>query len=321
MEKFKIIRSFYNIFKRKELQHNLVPYKQYGITKNYFSTVSAADFRNIEAEKNWLDVGDSCVALPQNELFRKLEQHIQDGLLNWSEKGYAIIEDLFSTTDIDQINRVVDDLIDKKKAKWKFQNRIMNAAAESPFLLSIALNDKLTTILELLLGRPVRLYQTMNFIKGSEQRPHTDSISVTTFPLGNVIAVWLALEDMSLENGPFYFYPGSHKLAYVMNEDLGNKGTRFTIGNKSHTDYENKFLGIIAEHSLKKEIFLGKKGSLMIWHANLIHGGEPLVDKSRTRKSMVCHYVAKNVVCYHELIQAPMSLKDFSNNREVSSNK
>ena len=30
-----------------------------------------------------------------------------------------------------------------------------------------------------------------------------------------------------------------------------------------------------------------------------------LLDKERTRKSMVFHYYAKDVICYHEITQRP----------------
>jgi phytanoyl-CoA hydroxylase len=60
---------------------------------------------------------------------------------------------------------------------------------------------------------------------------------------------------------------------------------------------------------LKKEIWRPKKGDLMIWHANLFHGGEPQANKTKTRKSMVLHYFKKGVICYHEITQRPALLK------------
>jgi len=47
---------------------------------------------------------------------------------------------------------------------------------------------------------------------------------------------------------------------------------------------------------------------MVIWHANLLHGGEPILDPALTRKSMVIHYYAKDVVKYHEITERPAIL-------------
>jgi hypothetical protein len=48
---------------------------------------------------------------------------------------------------------------------------------------------------------------------------------------------------------------------------------------------------------------------MMIWHANLFHGGEPHLDKSKTRKSVVFHYFDENSICYHEITQRPALMR------------
>ena len=48
-----------------------------------------------------------------------------------------------------------------------------------------------------------------------------------------------------------------------------------------------------------------KKGDVLVWHANLLHGGMPVVHPALTRKSMVAHYFAEGVICYHEISQRP----------------
>jgi hypothetical protein len=59
---------------------------------------------------------------------------------------------------------------------------------------------------------------------------------------------------------------------------------------------------------LQKEYFYAKTGDLLLWHANLLHGGERIKEEGRTRKSMVAHYFAKDVLCYHEISQRPAML-------------
>lgn len=52
---------------------------------------------------------------------------------------------------------------------------------------------------------------------------------------------------------------------------------------------------------LKPEIFVAKKGEILFWHANLVHGGSPRTDPSLSRKALVCHYLAEKAVTYHDL--------------------
>ncbi|MDB5193249.1 MAG: phytanoyl-CoA dioxygenase [Segetibacter sp.] len=88
------------------------------------------------------------------------------------------------------------------------------------------------------LGKEVVLFQTLNFIKGSNQRAHSDSIHMTTYPLGYLIAVWIALEDTNDNNGPLFYYPGSHKLTYLLNNDFNETSNLLKLGKKDYTDYE-----------------------------------------------------------------------------------
>jgi ectoine hydroxylase-related dioxygenase (phytanoyl-CoA dioxygenase family) len=68
--------------------------------------------------------------------------------------------------------------------------------------------------------------------------------------------------------------------------------------------------GKLKESNLSKEIFLAKKGDVLLWHANLLHGAEKQVDKTKTRKSVVFHYFKKGVVCYHEITQRPALIQE-----------
>ena len=90
-----------------------------------------------------------------------------------------------------------------------------------------------------------------------------------------------------------------------MNKNFGNEGSAWKLGEKDYKDYENKVEEVIEGEGLSKKIFLADKGDVLIWHANLLHGGEPMKDKSLTRKSMVLHYYAKDAICYHEITERP----------------
>ncbi|MFB6306689.1 MAG: phytanoyl-CoA dioxygenase family protein, partial [Flavobacteriales bacterium] len=204
----------------------------------------------------------------------------------------------------------VDRLVNQKIARWKGDRKIMFAIKDSQKLKNLANPVRLMNILEMLMGKELKLFQSINFLQGSEQRAHSDTIHMTTYPLGNLIAVWIALEDVDEENGTLHYYPGSHKLPYITNKDIGNEGTKWKLGDKPYSAYEDKIEEVIEENNLKKETLKAQKGDIFIWHANLLHGGEPHKDPSRTRKSMVLHYFSKDAICYHEITQRPTLFSD-----------
>jgi len=95
----------------------------------------------------------------------------------------------------------------------------------------------------------------------------------------------VALEDIDADNGPLIYYPGSHRLPEYSMQDLG-LGT----GYEYYKDYEQKVQGLINKHALQPEYGTIKKVEALIRHANLLQGGAPQKDMSRSRHSQVTHY-------------------------------
>jgi len=311
LKRLKFSYAFYNLFQKPALQHNVQYYKKYGIKKAYYSAVSSKDFEGITSPKNAHDTLDSAQELPKNSSFLKLDLETQTALRSWSNEGFVILKNHLSTLEVDKVNLEVEKLAKQRKVRWQHNARIMFGIHHSKLLAGIGQNTKLISILEMLLSKEVELFQSINFLNASQQRTHSDSIHMSTFPYGNIIAVWIALEDIDDENGPLHYYPGSNKLPYIMNKDFGNEGSTFLLGNKTYGAYEDKIAEIVEQNKLQKQTFKAKKGDLLIWHANLLHGGEPLIDKKRTRKSMVFHYYAKDAICFHEITQRPTLKKPF----------
>jgi ectoine hydroxylase-related dioxygenase (phytanoyl-CoA dioxygenase family) len=310
LRRFKFSFSLYNLFNPQKLSHIQREYKKRGIGKFYFSPVSSSDFKNFPAEKPWLDEKNSKEVLPANPIFKNLDFNKQQSLLSWSDNGYAILNNFFSNEEVDKTNEEIERLIKADKANWRYVNKVMFAMEQSEHIRKMANDPKLLSVLDLLLGKKVIPFQSINFITGSQQKTHSDSIHMTTFPLGYLIAVWIALEDIHENNGPLHYYPGSHKMEYLMNEHFDHGGNKFLLGEGSYKKYEEKIEEILKSSRYEKKIFKAKKGDLLIWHANLLHGGEKVTDPQSTRKSMVFHYFAQDVICYHEITQRPALIKN-----------
>lgn len=307
IRRLKLAYSIYNFFHKKELFHNEALFKRIGLKKKYYSPISSQDFKGIIPPAS----PESKRTLNNSELYNSLNAENKKSLDEFEETGFAIIKNHLSSDQVDAINADVKKLMGEGTIKQTYGGKIMFAIHSSDPLLKTGNDKRLTDLLSILLKGKAILFQSINFIMGSEQATHSDSIHMTTFPLGGLLGVWIALEDIYEDNGPLHYYPGSHKLPYYLNSDYDNVGTTSMIGDKSYTEYEKMIERKIKEQELQKITFKANKGDLLIWHANLFHGGEAHTNKNKTRKSVVYHYFKENSICYHEITQRPALLKDF----------
>lgn len=310
---FKLFRGsapVYNMLHQNTLQHNKEAYKKYKFNQFLFQNISSGKFNGKEkGDTPWLDNKLVPADFESKLKAKQFTEVQQEAICNWKKNGFMIFEKYFSDEQSDGINKEIERLLSDKKSNINDFNKIMFANKQSEFIKAITLDKRINDILSFILGKEVVPFQTINFIKGSEQRTHSDSIHMTTYPLGYLIAIWIALEDINLEQGPLSYYPGSHTMDYVLNEDYNKGSSALKIGDDKHySAYEDKIADVVKQSGISKQIFSAKKGDVLVWHANLLHGGEPIVNPSSTRKSMVVHYFAKDVIKYHEISERPANL-------------
>lgn len=302
--RLKIVYLIYNFFHKKKLMHNVAHYKKLGLSKKYYSPVSSVDFKGLNSSV-LKPANYQITDIKQTALYKSASDELQQHLMDYDKQGYIILPHYFSEKKIDAVNTEIDKLLQNGKIKFVQRNKLMFVINQSVILRELGEDKKLCELLNSLLKDDAVLFQSINFITGSEQHTHSDSVHMTTFPLGGLLGVWIALEDIAEDNGPLHYYPGSHQLPYYLNPDYDNVGNSWMIGDKSYTAYEAMLAEKIKEQQIQKKIFKAKKGDVLIWHANLMHGGEPQTNKNKTRKSMVLHYYAKHCICYHEIKQRP----------------
>jgi len=304
LKQFKPLYWLYNLLHYRQLKHNARAYKAFHLQKPLIASISSKDFPDKES-KAWLDTGDSAVLAPQKTGFASFSKDVQEEILHWSRNGYMILDKFLDDETCEGVNREIENLLNQNKIQFTNGNKLMFANKLSATIKNVANNQGLKNILAFLLDREIIAFQTINFLEGSEQRAHSDSIHMTTYPLGYLIAAWVALEDVHHNNGPLFYYPGSHKLPFLLNSDFNSGETPLTLGKKKYTDYEDVLEEVVRSSDFERNEFHAKKGDVLIWHANLVHGGAPILDKQLTRKSMVIHYYAKDVIKYHEITERP----------------
>ena len=307
LRRLKLSYAAYNVFQRPRLAHNLPIYQKLGLKKRYFSPISSRDFAHLPADAGLPAVPLLAQRLAATPAFAALPAASQASLRTFEDNGFAILPGFFGNEAVAGINQELHQLIASRQVSVRYVNKFMFAFRKSARIRAAG-EGSLRALVSALLGHEATLFQSINFLTGSQQRTHSDSIHMSTFPLGGMAAAWVALEDITPTNGPLHYYPGSHLLPYYLNADYQNEGTDWLIGDQDYAAYERLMAGRVAELGLQKQIFLARRGDVFIWHANLMHGGEPHLDPARTRKSMVFHYFSQAHICYHEITQRPALL-------------
>lgn len=298
---YKLPYMIYNFFNKKKLQHNIPLYKKYGLDKSYFSSISSKDFAHLPENERKFDEQK----LFNTEFYKNLSEENKASAKGFDDNGFLVLRNYLRPETADQINDEIEKLLKDGTIKFRYGGKLMFVIHHSEIIKNIGNDKNLLEFLSVLIDGDAKLFQSINFINGSQQKTHSDSIHMTTYPLGGLLGVWIALEDVDETNGALHYIPGSHKLPYFLNSDYDNEGTAFKIGKKSYLAYEEFLENKVKELGLEKEVFRAKKGDLLVWHANILHGGEPHLDKTKTRKSLVYHYFDEKSVCYHEVTQRP----------------
>lgn len=250
-----------------------------------------------------------------------LSQEDKDLCMEFAENGFVVVD-----LDIDDkfMTELVESLLDDKAGSYFYNPqtiRYFEAWKYSSHVRALALNKKVMRTLKILYGRDAIPFQTINFITASEQDVHSDTIHFHTVPNYWMAGVWVALEEMSEDNGTLQYIKGSHKLPVMEFHKMNMAPPEWShvAGGKEQRKYDTyeEFVKAVVEASgLERVKYVGPAGKAIIWAANTLHGGTKLTDKERTRKSQVTHYYFKDMpgVEGSKKYYCPMYSEEVSNN-------
>jgi phytanoyl-CoA hydroxylase len=237
-------------------------------------------------------------------------------LSSWIKDGYVVLkqaipEDLIDavTSDLDraysggmpnarfECHKIATGLVNWQPEIAQHAAKVIDMHHFSPAAREMMFADQICDFLGLIFESKAFASQSLGFIRGSGQEGHQDSAYVPYTIPRQFAATWVALEDVTLGAGELFYYPGSHRFAdflyggqyksMVEAERCGYSVDRAEVERHVAKLRERaKYLG------LNKRVLEAKKGDVLVWHADLVHGGNP-VSADITRKSFVTHYCPK----------------------------
>lgn len=217
---------------------------------------------------------------------------------DFERDGFVVIENAFSGHELetisDEVNRVIDGRADYLPAEDLVYEpdtrppRVRNAFhlhAHNDVFLRAAKNPAVLSVLESVLGKPLRLYASQVFAKpalvGTVVPAHQD-MPYWPFAPYEMISAWIALDDSTIENGCVRHVAGSHKLGILPHVPSGVVGNSLTV----------------ADHPRVKELeevpVPVRKGSCILHHCLTVHRSEPNRSPN-PRRGLIYVYMSDRV--------------------------
>ncbi len=222
----------------------------------------------------------------------KISPEFRETVKAYARDGYVILD-----PEIPDSDAVFGRMIGSLEGRYHGHGRLQDAWRFNTDVRTLALQGKVLSFLKELYRREPIAFQTLNFPRGTQQLAHSDTIHFSTVPEGFMCGVWIALEDVDETNGPLILYPGSQKWPAYTYLDL-NLSVAPHLDLVNYKKYEAFQQELIRTKGIAGKKILLKKGQAVVWAANVLHGGSPILDKTRSRHSQVTHYFFEGCMYY-----------------------
>ena len=256
----------------------------------------------------WIDRHGWQEELARRVQSRQIPKTEADQLRRFVEDGYIILPQAASVRHIDAFQQRIARGFAEGNPNLRYQahgsqqtkaldgpvdrlgSRVVDSFVALPQALDLFASAPLLRFLTLIFGEDPLLFQSLSFDQGSQQGLHQDTAYVVVDRPMELAACWIALEDVTPGSGELIDLPGSHRYP---DYDFGYGEKHWRGGPAEQPAHEAWSRWLIAEgerRGLKQGAFLARKGDVLVWHADLAHGGAPVTNPSSTRRSLVGHF-------------------------------
>ena len=219
----------------------------------------------------------------------------------YNEKGYVGVESVLSADEVAELGRVTDEFVEKSRTVTENDEvfdlepahtsespklrRLKNPTAQHPVYERTWRDDRILDMVAQLIGPAFRSNGTkLNVKSGEAGSPVEWHQDWAFYPHSNddILAVGVAIDDMTRENGCLMIMPGSHKGKIYNHHQDG-----CFIGAVTEEDYDDS----------EAELVELKAGGISIHHVRALHGSLPNTTKN-PRRLLLLQYCAADAWPY-----------------------
>ena len=209
-----------------------------------------------------------------------------DQVAHYQNQGWVSPIDIYDADEIATIRRDLEDAEQTWPDALSGPGR-NNAHLVLPVLDRIAHETRILDAVEQLIGHDILISSTTLFIKEPHTKGfvswHQDARYVGLEP-HNWVTAWLAITDVTEENGCMYMLPGSHQQPLVEHDDTYGEDNILTRGQTIHGVDEDKTVPVLL-----------KAGQLSLHHPRVIHGSGANMSAKRRIGFAIQSYIGGDV--------------------------
>jgi phytanoyl-CoA hydroxylase len=218
---------------------------------------------------------------------------------SFDENGFLVLERLFTEEEIapvsDEIDRIIqgkvdyipkDDLFYEPGSSPPRMRNAFRVHLYNPFFMGITRHPKVVSVVERILGTPLRLYNTQLFAKPAEVGtvvPLHQDAPYWPFEPHELLSCWIALDDSTIENGCVRFKKGSHKQGVLRHVASKVKGNSLQLEDERINGFPEEAVQV-------------PRGSCVLHHCLTAHSSEPN-RSGRARRGFILIYMSPRVEC------------------------
>jgi len=238
-----------------------------------------------------------------NEKLQKIPDIYKQNILELRDLGYTIIKNVNNHAICDNFVKDFENYSDFKNRDSEYYNnkRWIAGHSLSDATKNVTCNEKVLKLLDCIFETETIVYSSLIFWKGTQQGVHRDTPHFYTNPVDYYFGCWYALQDISPDSGPLFYYEGGHKLDIPSGKNIYNevlkqiKEENDDINLKCLIEYGDKKIHTACQkldsQGNKYKTAIINKGDCIIWHPKLPHGGSIINNKFLYRKSCVTHCI------------------------------
>lgn len=216
----------------------------------------------------------------------------EPGPADWNDDGVVILEGL-----------IPDDVMTAYEICWLARNHGRPGGWPHPTpyrdhrpVADLFCDPGLQAELARLLGQPAGLHLCLTGWVTTTRNWHQDSYLNPPHVGDDYAAVWIALDDIHPDSGPFQYVPGSHRWPQVTREDIA---PFVDLGDPAWPTHSEQVLTPIFEQEIERRqaeivTHLPRRGDVLIWHGRLLHRGSPANTPNMERRAAIAHYSGIN---------------------------
>lgn len=213
--------------------------------------------------------------------------------------GFTVVEDVLTADELQEtrehIEAIAEGRIPFPEANLEYEpgardkgrsldtlRKINEAAPNDAFFMEHARHPRIMAVVTALLGPDIMLFGDQTFMKppgGVEKPYHQDSAYFNIEP-ADLATCWMALDDVTLENGCLYVIPGSHL------QGIRDHSQAWQVGDRTDKQVPDEAIDLTREVPITL-----RAGSCSFHHSVLLHRSGPNRTPHR-RRGLAVHYMS-----------------------------